>query len=244
VTAHITREHHPGPIPHYHQLGEAVRTMPNQLFLEAFATWELIIRVIRESTLYFVQRQPHELGDIGWVIDRKDRTITEMEETWSTLILPLSESAFVSEPLACIAEEDYSHFDARYSVTATSDPEALRHSQWLSSGYGKSPNAGDHLITDAKKILTEQQEFQDSRDSLGLQLADMLAAILRRALNDRLQFHGWKDFGGLLVRHQQSGEGFIQLGPDGDVHLIGHAGKVCKALDARAKSMLIERHQG
>ena len=62
VTANITREHHPGPIPHLHQLGEAVRAMPNQLFLQAFATWELIIRTIREGTLYFVQRQPQELG--------------------------------------------------------------------------------------------------------------------------------------------------------------------------------------
>jgi hypothetical protein len=55
-------------------------------------TWELIIKTIREGTLYFVQRQPLELGDISWVIDRKDRTITQMEDTWSTLILPLSES--------------------------------------------------------------------------------------------------------------------------------------------------------
>jgi hypothetical protein len=99
VTANITREHHPGPILHLYQLGEAVREMPNQLFLQAFATWELIIRTIREGTLYFVQRQPEELGDIGWVVDRKDRTITQMEDTWSTLILPLSENAFAEKPL-------------------------------------------------------------------------------------------------------------------------------------------------
>jgi hypothetical protein len=55
VTANITREHHPGPILHLHQLGEAIRAMPNQLFLQAFATWELIIRTIREGTPYFVQ---------------------------------------------------------------------------------------------------------------------------------------------------------------------------------------------
>jgi hypothetical protein len=72
------------PLLHLHQLDEAVRSMSNQLFLQAFATWELIIRTIREGTLNFVQRQPQELGDIGWVVDRKDRTITQMEETWST----------------------------------------------------------------------------------------------------------------------------------------------------------------
>lgn len=175
VTANITREHHPGPLPHLHQLGEAVRAMSNQLFLQAFATWELIIRTIREGTLYFVQRQPEELGNIGWVIDRKDRTITQMEETWSTLILPMSESAFAREPLACIAEEDYSHFEARYGFTeAPADPEMVRHIQWLSSVHGKPPRAKDAVGIDAKRLLTEQRTFADSHDCLGLQLTDML----------------------------------------------------------------------
>ena len=130
VTANITREHHPGPILHLHQLGEAIRAMPNQLFLQTFATWELIVRTIREGTLYFVQRRPQELGDIGWVIDRKDRTITQMEETWTTLILPRGENDFGKEPLISISEEDYSYFDARYGFTdATADLELLRHTE-------------------------------------------------------------------------------------------------------------------
>ena len=245
VTANITREHHSGPIPHLHQLGEAVRAMPNQLFLQAFATWELIIKTIREGTLYFVQRQPQELGDIAWVIDRKNKTITQMEETWSTLILPLSESAFAREPLICIREEDYSHFDARYGFTeATGDPEMLRHSQWLDSLYGKRPRAKDAVRINAGLLLTEQLTFQDSRDSLGLQLSDMLAAILRRALNERLRFPGWKDFGGLLVRGRQAGDGFIRIGQGDHIPMSGHAAKVCQVLYARAKGMIAKRNRG
>jgi len=245
VTANITREHHPGPIPHLHQLGEAVRAMSNQLFLQAFATWELIIRTIREGTLYYVQRQPQELGDVGWVIDRKDRTITQMEETWSTLVLPLSESAFAREPMIAIAEEDYSYFDARYGISeATSDPETLRHSQWVSSAYGRPTRPDEHVGTDAKRLLTEQLEFQDSLGSLGLQLTDMLAAILRRALNGQLQFSGWKEFGGLLVRHKRPGAGFIQLGPGRDeIPMVGRARAVCQVLHARAKDMIAERNR-
>lgn len=243
VTANITREHHPGPIPHLHQLGEAVRAMPNQLFLQAFATWELIIRTIREGTLYFVQRQPKELGDIGWVIDRKDRTITQMEDTWSTLILPLGESAFAREPLICIMEEDYSHFNARYGFTeATADPQMLRHIRWLSSVYGKPTRSNESMGINAKLLLTEQRTFQDSSNSLGLQLSDMLAAILRRALNDRLQFRGWKDFGGLLVRQPQAGDRFIQLGPGVDIPMLGHTRKVCQALHSKAKDVVAERN--
>ncbi len=75
--------------------------------------------------------------------------------------------------------EDYSHFEARYDFTeATADPEMLRHIHWLSSVYGKptpSKDSAPHI--DAKRHLTEQLTFQDSRDSLGLQLSDMLASV-------------------------------------------------------------------
>jgi len=242
ITANITREHHPGPILHLHQLGEAVRAMSHQLFLQAFATWELIIRTVREGTLYFVQRRPQELGDIAWIVDRKDRTITEMEETWRTLILPMGEADFAREPLACIEGEDYSHFEARYGFTdATADRETLRHSEWVRTAYGLPPTREGEVGIDAKKLLSEQQTFENSRDSIGLQLADMLAAILRRALNDRLRYSGWKDFGGLLVRHHEPGNGFIQLGPGRDTPLLGHAKRVCQVLHSRAKDMVAER---
>ncbi|MCU1301701.1 MAG: hypothetical protein JWQ87_1985 [Candidatus Sulfotelmatobacter sp.] len=242
VTANITREHHPGPIPHLHQLGEEVRQMSNQLFLQALATWELIIRTIREGTVYFVQRQPEELGDIAWVIDRKYRTLTQMEETWSTLILPLSEGAFAKVPLVGILEEDYSYFDAKYGFNrATIEPEDLRHLQWLHSVSGKGPLREDERLgVNAQLLLTEQRTFEDSRDSLGLQLADMLATILRRALNDQLQYPGWKDFGGLLVRHHNPGTGFIQFGGGEETLMTGHARNVCKVLDSKAKSMVGE----
>jgi Protein of unknown function (DUF3800) len=242
VTANITREHHPGPIPHLHQLGEAIRQMSNQLFLQTFAMWELIIETIREGTVYYVQRQPQEMGDIAWSIDSKDRTLTQMEETWSTLVLPVTERRFAEEPLIGILEEDYSYFDARYGFNrATIEPDELRHLQWLRSVSGKGLLGEDERLgVNAKLLLTQQRTFKDSRDSLGLQLADMLAAILRRALNNQLQYPGWKDFGGLLVRHHNSGTGFIQLGAGPEMAMPSHARGVCKILDSKAKSMVAE----
>ena len=242
VTANITRDHkHPGPILHLHQLGEAIRGMSNQLFLQTFATWQLIIQTIREGTLYFVQRQPQELGDIAWVIDRKDRAITAMEDTWSTLILPMSEVEFARKPLAFLKGADYSYFDARYTAE-TADAEMLKYLQWLRSVHRLSPPKAENII-DAKKLLGPQRtKFENSRDSLGLELADMLASILRRALNDRLRFDGWKDFGGLLVWHRNPADGFIQItSSDKTIPLLGHAGKVSRVLHAKAKNMIAER---
>jgi hypothetical protein len=197
VTENLTSEHHPPIAAQLRGLADAIRRMPNQLFVQAFLMIELVLRVIEESTLYYVQRLPKELGSIEWVIDRKDRKITEMEKTWSTLILPMSESHFVKKPLICLRGADYSPFDARYGIRAD-DEEMNRHVAWTREAYGIQ-GADQSPGLNAGLLLSEQRQFLDSAGSLGLQLADMLAAILRRALNNRLQPEGWSRIGRLFI---------------------------------------------
>jgi hypothetical protein len=145
--------------------------MPNQLFLQAFLVIELVLKIIEESTLYYSQRLPEELGNIAWTIDQKNRTITQMEETWFTLILPMSESRFAQEPLITLREADYSHFDARYGIDPKDD-EVRRHIEWTQEAIRDAERPPG---LNAGLLLSEQREFADSAGSLGLQLADMPA---------------------------------------------------------------------
>lgn len=241
VTANITPAHHPHLAAQLSELACTIRDMPNQLFLQAFLTITLILRVAEEATAYFAQRLPAELGELAWVIDRKNRTVTEMEEMWTRLILPASESYFGKSPFKTLEGADYSHFHARYGITlSTADEETLRHLQWVQSIHGGHPITGNDQAVDARRLYAGSREFLDSRISLGLQLADMAASILRRALNNRLQFQGWQNFGGLLIRRSQRGSYFVQLGGgDPAPRLKGHAAKVCRMLDAHARSMLL-----
>lgn len=209
ITAHLTPEHDPRIVAQLQGLADAIRRMPNQLFLQAFLTIELVLKVIEESTLYYVQRLPKELGSIAWIIDRKDRAITEMESTWSTLILPMSESHFARKPLATLKGADYSHFNTRYGIDPHNE-EMRRHLGWTRGAYGIR-DADQPPGLNAGLILSEQREFKDSVGSLGLQLADMLATTLRRALNDRLRYPGWRNFGRLLIADRSTP--FLQLGP-------------------------------
>jgi hypothetical protein len=198
---------------------------------------ELVLRVIEESTLYYVQRLPDELGSIEWIIDRKDRKITEMEDTWSTLILPMSESHFVRKPLVCLLGANYSHFDARYGIPAD-DEEMNRHVAWTREAYGiQGDDRGPGL--NAGLLLSEQRQFADSAGSIGLQLADMLAAILRRGLNNRLQDAGWSRFGRLVIADKRTP--FLQLGPaDVSGQTLGvQIEKVWRALKTGNKKMLL-----
>jgi hypothetical protein len=214
--------------------------MPNQLFLQAFVTVHLLLDLIPEALLYYVQRMPEELGDIAWIIDRKDRTLTQMEEMWSCLILPFSESHYAKERFHCLAGADYFHFHKRYSSRRDNmDPEAARHMERVREAYGVRALKENDYIVNANKLFKEQRDFQDSKDDLGLQLADILATTLRRALNGNLQKDGWKDFGGLIVRRRDIGSYFMQMGRGDSLKMPKHAASVCRILDARAKSMLV-----
>jgi hypothetical protein len=238
ITAHLTPEHHPPIVAQLQGLAEAIRRMPNQLFVQAFLVIELVLKVIEESTLYYVQRLPGELGSIAWIIDRKNRTITEMEDTWSTLILPMSEGHFAQHPLPTLKEADYSHFDVRYGIDPR-DEEMKHHIEWTREAYGIR-DADRPPGLNAGLLLSEQREFADSANCLGLQLADMLATTLRRALNNRLQYPGWKDFGRLLIADRSTP--ILQLGPpDGRAGRLSgqQIEKVWKALNSGNKSMLL-----
>jgi hypothetical protein len=238
ITAHLTPEHHPPIVAQLRGLADAIRRMPNQLFVQAFLVIELVLKVLEESTLYYVQRLPEELGSIAWTIDQKNRTITEMEETWSTVILPMSENHFAQHPLPTLKGADYSHFDARYGIDRN-DEEMNRHMKWTREVYGvrndeRPPGANAGLL------LSEQRKFEDSTGSLGLQLADMLATTLRRALNNRLQPAGWKDFGRLLIADTSTP--ILQLGPpDGRRGSLSgqQIEKVWETLNSGNKSLLL-----
>ncbi len=240
ITAHITREHHPEMVFELVQLQHTISSMPNQLFVQAELTIKLILNVLQIATLYFVQRQPAELGDIAWIIDRKGHALTEMEETWSTLILPTSENHFMKKPLIFLKEGDYSHF-ARYETDPTVDEDMARHLKWVAATYGQDEAGHSGLVVDSKRLLTEQRHFQDSRDSLGLQLADMLASTLRRALNDHMQKSGWKDFGKLVVNDPKPGW-LSRLGPETNEPTWPQTViDVWDALKSLSKPMLLDR---
>jgi hypothetical protein len=66
----------------------------------AFLSIHLILDMLDVAINYYAQRRSNEQGRFAWTIDRKDRTATEMEKLWSTLILPIGESRSWQHPYA------------------------------------------------------------------------------------------------------------------------------------------------
>jgi hypothetical protein len=240
ITANVTPMHQPTIVRQLEELAAAFRTMPNQLFVQAVLTMHLVIDTVQHGTLYHVQRTPAELGRFCWMIDRKDHDLTAMERAWTMLILPAGEAQSTRSPFPRIIGADYSNF-AKYEITeASADPEMVRHLAWMRETHKIDKPPANFRCLDWKRLLTEERSFADSKDHLGLQLADIAATTLRRALNRQLQQDGWELFGRLLVRKRVAP--FVQIGSAASARqtLDSDATAVWHALTRHAKNMIVD----
>ena len=246
ITANLTPEHAEALIWGVYEDAEKIRHLANPLFVQAFVSIQLCLDMLDVAMNYFAQRRPEELGRFAWMIDRKDRTVTEMERLWSTLMLPMGESRGAQRPYAMVDGFDYTHF-AKYLVDEeTADDEMKHHLKWMRETLPSSePRTRPLHCIDAKRIWTEERAFEDSKGNLGLQLADIAATTLCRALNGNLQATGWKPISRLLI-HKKTAP-FLQIGKAaGGQHppLDPHAEKVWRTLDATSQSMVLESEGG
>jgi len=232
VTEHLTDKHHPNLVRQVRALRDDLAALPEQLFTHSLLLMDLIDRVARHATLYYVQRVPEELGSFEWVVDAKDQQITPSEELWRNLIMPVMQTRSLHDPLAMLEGADYSHFD-QFLTELDPNEELPAEAPQRQSGRGIDLNAlvGRHL------------RFADSRDELGLELVDILTNALTRAMNGRLQPLGWSELGSLMIKQQPQCVKMVVFTPDTDQHSTtswaeGRLNTVASALQARAKSML------
>lgn len=245
ITANLTSEHAEAVTRGLREDAEKIRNLANPLFVQAFVTIQLTLDMIDVAINYHAQRRPEELGRFAWMIDRKDLTVTEMEQLWSTLMLPMGESRSALHPYAKVEGFDYSHF-ARYEVDeTTADEKMKRHLKWMRETLPSSkPRTSPLRCIDAKRLWTEERTFEDSANSLGLQLADIAASTLCRALNGNLQQQGWEPIAKLLIRKKVAP--FLQLGKAAAGQhppLDPRAESVWRTLDAKSQPMVIETEQ-
>jgi hypothetical protein len=135
------------------ELRQAVSHTPNQLFVQAHLTIELVEGVIQTATLYYSQRVHEELGRFNWLVDRKDGEVTAMEKMWTTMIVPVGQRHALDAPLITLTEGDYTHFD-RFRLPGEGGPSAS-DVRWLEQNITYTIHReGQRKIVDLKKIFS------------------------------------------------------------------------------------------
>jgi len=188
IIEHLTDKHHKSLIKKIHEYRERLLKLPNQLFIQAVLSIQLIQRVLDNSILYYCQRMPAELSNFVWYIDAKDKNTgkTPFEQLWTFLLMPILESNYTMDVLE---DGDYSHFK-KYEVNLKDMTDHQR-----SLGTDKSTGG-----VDIKRLINEQLYFRDSASHIGLQLVDIISGSFNRAMNGNLKIKGWRHLGVLMVQ--------------------------------------------
>lgn len=183
----ITEEFNDILIANLHKTKAEIESLPNQLYIQASLTIELLRQVFQKTMLYYSLRKPKELEFFHWIIDEKDRRITTSEKIWKTLVLPLAQSQSFDKPLFMIKEGNYDYF--------FKDRKSGDIPNYLTKHIGeKDPNDFFELNSVYSNI-----KFENSKDNIGIQLADILTTAIRRSMVGNLQKSGWKNFGNIII---------------------------------------------
>jgi hypothetical protein len=159
-------------------LSDKIRDLAPQLYVQLHCQVNLISAVLLDGILYFVQRFPRTLGRFRWRIDQKNSTRTEYEKAFVTLTPSLLQTISLAEPLPMLENADYRAFK-RFDYQDGESPT------YLKTVYGIDIKADPAL--NIGQLIQEDLKFEDSKESQGVQVADLLAAGVRRCL--RAQFN-------------------------------------------------------
>lgn len=175
-------------------LADQLEALSPQLYVQLHLQVNMIFDVINRALLYFVQRDPITLRRFKWRIDQKNSSKTDFEDAFEKVAPAFLQTKSIDEPFIKMEGADY-------SALAPYEYEEGKIPTFLSEATGIEIR---HAL-DIGKLLRKDLEFEDSKHSEGIQIADLLASGIRRCLRNgfddnqtaaqllgRLMIHGQK----------------------------------------------------
>lgn len=158
--------------------------------------------IIRRQILWLSFFDPSDLSQFDWVVDAKSESLTRMELLWRSIVKPLLQSKSLREPHILVEGGDYSNMPPELTSIFEAPPLHL-------APYVRK-RSGPFEVFNLNPLL-EKVKFSDSTSTIGLQMADVAASIVRRALTGKLRRAGWQRIPSLIVPPLPPGREVIQL---------------------------------
>lgn len=167
-----------------------IEKLSPQLYFQAIAHISLIKQFISKGITYYALHDPSALSKFTWRVDRKDKQRKiPFEEIIEAMMIGSIQEQSREEPSPRVIGRNYSHVD-KYLAPASEDSPFPKDSPFANSGGW-----------DLERIVHEDYKLEDSEDSDGIQLADILVSSVRRCLR-----HSFDDpesvaesLGGLMI---------------------------------------------
>lgn len=214
-------------------LADRIESLPAQLYVQLICQVGLFEDIISRSINYFVQRQPKTLREFRWRIDQKNSAKPTFERTFVQVAPALLQSRSINEPMMFIRQFDYSEMKA-YEFADGKAPD------YLQKDYGLPEMDG----FDVQKLLRGNVQFPDSKDSDGVQVADLVASSLRRLLRNKFDDCQAvaQALGPSMLENQRGKLPILLTGFTGADSAVGtHVTSVLRIMGSRCKTLFIRR---
>ena len=152
-------------------LASQLEIVSPQLYAQLVCQIDLLHSIVGRAINYFAQRVPATLAAFRWRIDQKNTTKTTYEVAFEKIAPTLLQTRSFREPFARVEGFDYRHFK-KYEFAEGAAPD------YLDIEYGVKVERA----LDIGKLIRGDLKFEDSKSSVGIQVADLLASGVRRAL--------------------------------------------------------------
>lgn len=193
LNENIPRIKHPDGRAGHQYAADRFACLSPQLYLQIICQYNLVFQLLSQTLLHYVQRTPATLGRFRWRIDQKHQGNSVFDESFRNLAPAFMQSYSINNPQPMLRGADYRHFE-RFNFK-DGPPTYLRDE------YGIEAESGFNV----RLVMSEDFAFVDSKDCLGVQIADLLASGLRRCL--RLGFSdndkAARSLGSLMVEAAQ-----------------------------------------
>jgi len=234
LVKNINEGFHPRLVEQLHEMKARIVSMSNPLYVQFIALTNLVNMTLRSTMLYYSHASPQSLGDYHWYIDAKDKEHTDYENIWLTLVPGFLQSESLNNPITQMDEGDYSAFSKNESQSVL----VPNHLKEFAQRDVKRSGAFD-----LKKVLSKNLQFISSKESIGLQLVDILVNAVRRAFKGNLKIDGWRDIGCLMLKkfHGAHSIQLITLKPDTRLVFLTSTlpyYQVIKVADSQVRSQL------
>lgn len=171
VLFHIDKMKYEGGRQGIQYLAEQLQKLSPQLYVQLYCQVNLIFDIVSRLIPYFVQRKSNALSRFRWRIDQKNVSKIDFEDAFEKITPALLQTRSFDEPLIMIKGYDYGPL-APYRYQEGEAPA------YLKEVYGLEVNSGLNI----QKVVRENIKFEDSKRSVGIQIADLLASGVRRCL--------------------------------------------------------------
>lgn len=181
AVTHIDKMRHESGIAAVQQIANQIARLSDPLFVQFVCQVHLMHNLVGGAISYYAQWLPEELSSFIWRIDGKDPLKqTPYEDVFERMSPVYLQTLSLSNPIPFITAVgwDYSHLQPHLY-----QPGAVP--SYLKDDYNIDVGSDGGL--DIQSVFRKDIKFVNSKDCMGVQLADLLCSGLRKCLRGELQ---------------------------------------------------------